>query len=107
MFIQTLVQQVWLLGMPDLWPACYGFVSGSRKQYTVLRPRWTRTGASAARGHGSVLILIPLCEQVKEPEDLRHDVIMAETAGVSVLELELGIDMLGGLVTTVEAGPRV
>lgn len=46
--------------------------------------------------------------QVREQEDLRRDVIKAESAGVSIpeLEMELGIGTLGGLITTVEVGVR-
>ena len=46
--------------------------------------------------------LVP--SQVQEADDLRRDVIKAESAAVHVpeLDMELGIGTLGGLVTTVE-----
>lgn len=51
--------------------------------------------------------MIWLAVQVTEQVDLRRDVIKAESAAVSIpeLEMELGIGTLGGLITTVEVTP--
>lgn len=55
------------------------------------------SGAVSERGRSFTL-------RVEEPADLQRDVLKAETASVSVpeLDLEVSTGTLGGLITTVE-----